>query len=124
MAKEFKRIERLVAKYLGGDRDWADLHDCSVTGNNEITWVIEVKSEKWVSGPGALWSLLENAKNQLLSAMEREGIHNDDKYAPLVVYWPTYCPHDGSALAYYCINDTWVVTTLQDFKKQFIDGGE
>ena len=81
MAKTHKRTEALVAAYLGCEpdehgslRDWKDLHDLSIEGIGGATFVVEVKSHSWRSGPKTLWGLLDDALNQCISAMEREGL--------------------------------------------------
>lgn len=118
MALTHKRTERMVAEYLGGTRDWKEDHDCSVEGSHGECWIVECKSHHWRSGPGALWTLLDQAREQVVAAMEREGLTAEDYCFPLVVYWPTYCPQDGSALAYAPVGpgDEWVVMPLRRFR--------
>lgn len=122
MARTHKRTERLVARFLGGNRDWKELHDCSVAGAHNRRWIVEVKSQAWPAGPGRLWTVLDAAREQIISAMEREGLTAEDGCYPCVVYWPTHCPHDGSALAYYRDPTTghWCVSSLSEFRERFI----
>lgn len=126
MAKTHKRTEKLVAEYLGcppdehgSRRDWKDLHDLSIDGIGGVTWIIEVKSHRW-GGPGALWTLLDEAYEQCVSAMEREGLSDADWCYPVVVYWPTHCPHDGSALAYLSIDGVKCIMPLREFRARYI----
>lgn len=122
MAKTHKRTERLVAQFLGGTRDWKELHDCSVADAYNRTWIIEVKSQAWPAGPGGLWTILDAARQQVMSAMQREGLTAEDWCYPCVVYWPTRCPHDGSAVAYAPVgaHGQWVVMPLWQFRDWYV----
>jgi hypothetical protein len=131
MAKTHKRTEALVAEYLGCPRDehgsrraWKDLHDLRVEGLRDCTFIIEVKSHEWRSGPGSLWTLLDEALDQCVSAMEREGLSEEDWCYPVAVYWPTRCPHDGSAIAYLQVDGQRVAMPLREFRARYISERE
>lgn len=150
MAKGHKQIERKVAEYLycqpdehGSRRDWKDLHDLSTfghrPGNREewVRWIIEVKSHKWRSGPSSLWGLLDGALNQCIHAMSEEGFLVGDmparswdspqphpwlRHYPVAIYWPTYCPSDGSALAYLELPEfgSRVIIPISEFRLFYV----
>ena len=127
MAKTAKRTEQLVADYLGckpdehgSRRDWKELHDLSIDGHGGETWIVEVKSHSWRSGPTTLWRILDEAYDQCVSAMERQGLSEEDWCYPVAVYWPTRCPHDGSALAYLEVGGQRVIMPLRDFRARYI----
>ena len=126
MARTHKRTERMVAAYLGGSRDWKDRHDCSVPGRHNEAWIIEVKSHAWRSGPSALWTLLDEARTQLAEAMAAQGQSAENYCWPVVVYWPTRCAQDGSALAYAPVGPEgeWVVMPLRRFRDLFCQAQE
>ena len=128
MARDGNNTERMVAEYLGctpdaagSRRDWKSRHDLSVVGNDGRRWFIEVKSHKWRSGPKTLWTLLDEAWLQLCEAcIAYAQDTGEETSARVVVYWPTSCRRDGSALAYLQREGSMVVMPLREFRDRFL----
>lgn len=127
MASDGRPGERKVAKYLGCEadehgsrRDWKDLHDLSVDGLDNRTWIVEVKHWRWCAGPGSTWTLLDNAYDQCLDAMERSGLDAQNWCYPVAIYVPKHSSTED-ALAYLEIDGQRCIMRLEEFRARYID---
>ncbi len=135
-----KRVETEVARYFwpqhdedetGSVRDWKELWDCSGLGFNGQLIVCEVKSWKWKAGPKGVWSLLENAWDQLFCACmkvwpralpDKSGL-DESQLEPweVVVYKPTGSQVEN-ALCYFDFHGQMVTMPASQFRMVFIEG--
>lgn len=71
-------------RYLWGEgrlRDWKERHDISGEDGDGHTWLGEVKSDQWPTGPRQVWGILNRALDQVLRLTNRG----------FAVYLPKYC---------------------------------
>jgi len=133
-----KRVETEFVHYFwpdrkpdeqGSVRDWKQLWDCSGLGFDGEIIVIEAKSGKWRPGPKSLWSLLQAAYEQLLSAFDHEllcRIHGIDPNVPGVVTIPLvgYKPLNSriqDAICYFDFHGQMVAMPAYKFKALFVE---
>lgn len=92
MAKNWKAVEKAFAVAVDGHWIRDDKWDVEVDINGN-RWIIEVKSEQMPRGLVGLWSILNNAWEQVTDNRERYG---RPEYRRLVIYSPTGTGVDGS----------------------------
>ena len=119
MSRNHKQVERDVCHFLWPDRqrDWMALYDLSGPDYDDKPIYVEVKSQAWPRGPRAVWTLLQQAMEQLESACQRTGVWG----RLLVVHKPMHCAC-SDALAYTKVNNVPVVMMLAHFRMVFIEG--